>query len=406
MNQTNALLAQLLLTLNNGSANSQLSLSESSQSQAVTYISWTQLFGYASLSLSLFASFFIVLCKQRLGYFKTSRFGHGTPEERCMQRQEKFIQIQKWYFPLLLETVPFLLQISLLLFAIFIIGILFNQNRLPAWIVIALVSFALVIHSCTWIVAFADNISFLRSRLIDLCPIFDYFTGKKQDQGDYTAQVKDSMQGLSRVEQDGFQAVKWLFETSTHPYTISIAAEMLQNVVIPPADEVKGIVSQLRYNYHVCSDDNRGVIREGLADPRALACYSALLYIFHFQEYYSLSLGLDDEWFKRRFEELDAVDNSECWNLKRYPKYPISSIVMCGNLSVTNSLTYGLCLYLSKKIRTNDSDDAISYSIYIWNKLLDRRSLSDRMIADVLLGIRLILGGTIAETGLLNHNKK
>jgi hypothetical protein len=68
-----------------------------------------QTVAYASLSMSLLAAFGAVLGKQWLGYYKSSRYGSGSQEERGKHRQEKFDGLVIWYFDAVVQLFPVLL---------------------------------------------------------------------------------------------------------------------------------------------------------------------------------------------------------------------------------------------------------------------------------------------------------
>jgi len=70
---------------------------------------------YASLLISLLAAFIAMLGKQWLNRYL--RNAGGSMIERCGDRQHKFDGLQKWPFHLFIESLPVMLQISLLLLA-------------------------------------------------------------------------------------------------------------------------------------------------------------------------------------------------------------------------------------------------------------------------------------------------
>ena len=100
-------------------------------------IMWSQPLAYASLSLSLLAAFGAVLGKQWLAYYKSTRFGHGSLEERGLQWQNKLHGIERWRLDAVLQSFPVLLQLSLLIFAVALYGYVWTQQVATSRIVIA-----------------------------------------------------------------------------------------------------------------------------------------------------------------------------------------------------------------------------------------------------------------------------
>lgn len=85
---TNALLKILINKVANGTFLDQDASLPTWTGPSSTVI-WIQTLAYTSLSTSLLAAFGAVLCRQWLGYFKTSRLGKGSLAERCKRRQHK-----------------------------------------------------------------------------------------------------------------------------------------------------------------------------------------------------------------------------------------------------------------------------------------------------------------------------
>ena len=98
---------------------------------------WSQPLAYASLSLSLLGAFGAVLGKQWLAYYKLTRFGHGSLEERGIRRQNKLQGLEVWHLDAVLQSFPVLLQISLLIFAVALSGYVWTQEAATSGIVIA-----------------------------------------------------------------------------------------------------------------------------------------------------------------------------------------------------------------------------------------------------------------------------
>ena len=108
---------------------------------------WSQPLAYASLSLSLLAAFGSVLGKQWLAYYKLSRFGHNSLEERGIQRQRKLHGIEAWHLDAVLQSFPVLLQISLLIFAAALSAYVWTQQAATFGIVIGVTGTGIFFYS-------------------------------------------------------------------------------------------------------------------------------------------------------------------------------------------------------------------------------------------------------------------
>lgn len=144
---TNALLTQLVqIGLGNLSAAGTMPLEPASTwSPSKTDIR-IQAIAYASLSMSLLAAFGAAMGKQWLGYYKASRYGHGSPEDRGRRRQMKMDGLKVWYFDAVVQSFPMLLQVSLLLFGISIGADMWYKQRSIAWVIIAAVMFGILFY--------------------------------------------------------------------------------------------------------------------------------------------------------------------------------------------------------------------------------------------------------------------
>lgn len=91
-------------------------------------ITWAQSFLLASLGIGLYTSVGAVMGKQWLNHY--DRVGvRGTLKERGMERQRKLDALIRWHFHSVLESLPFLLEASLFLFAAGLSTFLWAQQR-------------------------------------------------------------------------------------------------------------------------------------------------------------------------------------------------------------------------------------------------------------------------------------
>ena len=96
---------------------------------------------YASPLISLLAAFVAMLGKQWLNRYL--RNTGGSMMERCGDRQRKCDGLEKWPFHLFVESLPVMLQVSLLLLACGLCRRMWSVNTAIAYILIALTAFGI-----------------------------------------------------------------------------------------------------------------------------------------------------------------------------------------------------------------------------------------------------------------------
>lgn len=99
---------------------------------------------YASLAASLLAAFLAVLGKQWLNRY--ARAKGGSAVERCRDRQRKADGMSKWYFPVVMEGLPLMLQAALLLLGCALSRYIWTIDHTVALILITVTSFGVVIY--------------------------------------------------------------------------------------------------------------------------------------------------------------------------------------------------------------------------------------------------------------------
>ena len=107
-----ALLRAILLTLNQSATPTEASISSALEGPRNETITASALM-YSSLLISLLAAFIAMLGKQWLNRYLQNT--GGSMVERCRDRQRKCDGLEKWPFHLFIESLPIMLQISLLL---------------------------------------------------------------------------------------------------------------------------------------------------------------------------------------------------------------------------------------------------------------------------------------------------
>jgi len=144
---TNALLTQLVqIGLGNHSAAGTIPAAPATTWSPSSTDIWIQGIAYASLSMSLLAAFGAALGKQWLGYYKASRYGHGSLEDRGRRRQMKMDGLNVWYFDAVVQSFPMLLQFSLLLFGISISADMWYKQHSIAFVIIGTVVFGILFY--------------------------------------------------------------------------------------------------------------------------------------------------------------------------------------------------------------------------------------------------------------------
>ena len=142
--QSAALLRAILLTLNNsaipGESPTVPPIQQVPPSEIVTVTGLL----YASLLMSLLAAFVAMLGKQWLVRYR--RHAGGSMIERCGDRQRKYDGLQKWPFRFFIDSLPVMLQVSLLLLACALCRYMASINTPIAYLLIALTSLGLLFY--------------------------------------------------------------------------------------------------------------------------------------------------------------------------------------------------------------------------------------------------------------------
>lgn len=100
---------------------------------------------YTSLSTTLLAAFLAMLGKQWLNRY--ARHQGGSAAERCEDRQRKLNGLQRWPFRIVIESLPVLLQLSLLLFGAALSRLLWDVNRVVASVVVGFTAYGILFYA-------------------------------------------------------------------------------------------------------------------------------------------------------------------------------------------------------------------------------------------------------------------
>ena len=142
--ETQALLMILVHTLNNSAFTTQstdLPVWNGPDSTVV----WVQSLLYASLMASLLAALGAMLGKQWLSDYAGIR-RTGSIDARGRSRQRKTIAFEAWHFDAVMESLPILLQMSLMLFGIGLSAFIWSLQHTVSIILIVATSFGIVFY--------------------------------------------------------------------------------------------------------------------------------------------------------------------------------------------------------------------------------------------------------------------
>jgi hypothetical protein len=98
------------------------------------YIVVVSVFFYASLGVLLLAAFIILLIKSWLHEFDRGTSAIPSPEQRAKTREFRYLGTQSWKLPEIIEMLPLLIHLSLFLFSIGLVVLLFHINK-PTFLV-------------------------------------------------------------------------------------------------------------------------------------------------------------------------------------------------------------------------------------------------------------------------------
>ncbi|KAF9456402.1 hypothetical protein BDZ94DRAFT_1177802, partial [Collybia nuda] len=106
---------------------------------------WVNGLWFASLLCSLGTAVTIILVKQWLQFYSLKLWS-GSDYEYAKLRQQRYNSLKQWHVPTIISTLPLLLHISLLLFALGLAVMLHQINSIIANIVTGLVACLLILN--------------------------------------------------------------------------------------------------------------------------------------------------------------------------------------------------------------------------------------------------------------------
>lgn len=248
LDTTNALLVQLIqITLQGPSAAHPAILSPST-----SYSSnfWIQAVSYTSLAFSLLAAFGAVLGKQWLNYYKTHRYGNGSLEQRCMQRQSKLQGLETWHFEDLLQSFANLLKVSLFLFGLSLGPWVWTQQRIISIVIISATACGFIFYLLTIVASLLDPNCPFQTRL--------------------SSPIHTNLQSKVSIA----DAMEWMLRTSTNPDAVRAALEFMPSMseTLKKVD-LTTLCKEVREMFKSCFDpEGKPILEDG-----ALAYGTALI---------------------------------------------------------------------------------------------------------------------------------
>ncbi|KAG8941199.1 hypothetical protein FRC03_004746, partial [Tulasnella sp. 419] len=232
MERTNALLLQIIQRMNNATFAEQEPPFVASSTSVVV----NQLF-FASLSCSLLAAFGAVLGKQWLNeYQHTGK--HRSPLARGMQRHKKFLGMESYHFDFIIQTLPTLLQISLVLFLVALVIWLWEIDHRVSAVVLGFGLVGLLFYAIATIISIWDSTSPFSTRLTNRIGELLHYPGwgpngpengstEKMATLPRTVQPKSGSNILNLAS----ECVAWMKENATELNSVAAMARMA--IILP-----------------------------------------------------------------------------------------------------------------------------------------------------------------------------
>ncbi|EUC55384.1 transmembrane protein, putative [Rhizoctonia solani AG-3 Rhs1AP] len=170
---------------------------------------------YLSLSLSIATSLLAMLAKDWCHSFAANRTGH--PWDQALRRQRKWVMIERWGVrELFIAVLPFLIHLSLLVFAVGLCIYVWDMNSTVAIPLICVCGLALGFYLWSSVMA-----SFVK--------LFPYTTIISRALRMYVETLRSHQPHESDSDQDQMTslAVKWLIQTCNTPGSVAIALQAI-----------------------------------------------------------------------------------------------------------------------------------------------------------------------------------
>jgi hypothetical protein len=148
---------------------------------------------YASLGVMILAAFIAMLIKSWVREFDRGLRALSIPEQRAKTREFRYLGMERWKLPEMVGVLPFLIQISLLLFAIGLVLFLFHISKPSFGVTTAIFGIGVLYYSITTSISVFVTSSPFHSPLSRtlgkvyqhvhtyFCPSIDEFSSKAMD---------------------------------------------------------------------------------------------------------------------------------------------------------------------------------------------------------------------------------
>lgn len=408
---------------------------------------WTQALAYCSLSLSLLAAFGAVLGKQWLSHFKTARSGHGTLSDRGLRRQQRIDGFKRWQFDLILEALPIMLQLSLILFGIYLAGHLYSDQRFLGSMIIAIIAIGFLFYLWTIFTAIRYptspfqfgltarvgqilpkagalwcDLSKLRKSLFRVnlktdetderslplsiskspspsstldnfaaAPLYDSLPEAPLYDSLPAAPLYNLLQTVhhkpTTVEREGFQSISWIIETSTDPDAIAMAASMIPRVFWPSHVDLGNIIEQLQYSFEGCYGSHNELLAS--FEGRSQAYIIAILHLFCLQV--MKDIQTDDivmlrQWLRERIIRTNQYIQTSFKILLDQRNLETIPLEYCqSTLAEWTTHRFSYLFLQNPGWNINSCAD-------VWIKLLSQRPISNSVRANILFNMAIALG--------------
>jgi hypothetical protein len=104
---------------------------------------------YASLGVMILAAFIAMVIKSWVREFDRGLRAMSLPEQRAKTREFRYLGMERWKLPEMVAVLPFLIQISLLLFAIGLALFLFQISKPSFAVIIAIFGVGVLYYAMT-----------------------------------------------------------------------------------------------------------------------------------------------------------------------------------------------------------------------------------------------------------------
>jgi hypothetical protein len=126
---------------------------------APSYIGTVNVLFYTSLSLILFAAFLSMIIKTWLQNFDRDMRAITSPEIRAKERECRFQSLMRWRVHWVVALLPFLVQLSLAVFAFGLFIFLTPLHKPSAYVILGVSSLAILFYLVTTFIHFIDEFS-------------------------------------------------------------------------------------------------------------------------------------------------------------------------------------------------------------------------------------------------------